>query len=834
MKPYIAILIDSFWEAVGNRVLWALLLGWSVVLLGLAPFGYITERSYRLSSSDIDNRGQLISRLAKGTRGEGRAAIVAVAKLLDKSFAQRLRQASDSDDSQGRRPITSSELAEQLNQILPSTELYDPAAFPTAKKRERLEPLIELVEASSLSPDQAEELNRELLQQAFPLELANPRGEQLWIGYAGFKIGDPLPISRRQIKQFFEPVLLAGIIKFGLGILAVFVAIVVTSPMIPDTFRSGSLHLLLSKPISRVWLYLAKFFGGCIFVLVNITFVMIGLYFIAGLRFEIWNMGLLVCIPILMFVFIIFYSVSALVGLIWGNAIVCVVACMLFWLACFSLGVMHDAIGPQVEVLPQISRIRTIDDRLLTVDQRGKLGVWNEQFSIWQPAIDDDQRGQARTFGPIYNAKRQIILTKSFFRDPFGGLHARNRRLAIIRLGDKAEQETVTGLELGENQNAEIEVDIEVESKTEEPDPDSTPLPDPIADPIADKTEDKTEDGPSSISQARETPVWLADSGPELPQELFDVVSLGDTVIAVCRGGLFRLDFNKLDLVEATQKGLFGIKLPLTALSAFDNVAPPDYFLGGNTRAAATQAGDGLIVFNSGTLDHLAFDGSLFSIATSRKLDGDGTEATLTAMNEQYCVVARDGKPLLILDSQLQPLSELQLPGAQQVRQLSWIPGSRDLSILTHTGHCWRLDASSIHTHPKVSPLAEPLSGNITTMMWENGNELWLGLKPDRVVRFDVARGRVIADYTPRATTLEKIYRWIIKPAYTINPKPAALDTAMSYALTGNKTQSLNLVTVDLEAAQMEVDLWTPILTNSLFVIVVLGFSCWYVARKEF
>ena len=47
---------------------------------GWHRLGISRERSYRLSSTDIDNRGQLISRLAKGTRGEGKAAIVAVAK----------------------------------------------------------------------------------------------------------------------------------------------------------------------------------------------------------------------------------------------------------------------------------------------------------------------------------------------------------------------------------------------------------------------------------------------------------------------------------------------------------------------------------------------------------------------------------------------------------------------------------------------------------------------------------------------------------------------------------------------------------------------------------
>ncbi len=794
MKPYIAILIDSFWEAVGNRVLWALLIGWSTVLIAIAPFGYISERSYRLSSSDIDSREQLVSRLAKGTQGEGRAAIVAVAELLDDAFAQRLRQAADSEDALVRRPISSSELAEELNRILPSEQLYSATAFPTARKRERLEPLIEALERNALSVDQAEMLNRELLQQAFPLELAQPRGEQLWVGYAGFKIGDPLTVSRRQIHQFFEPVLLGAIIKFGLGILAVFVAIVVTSPMIPETFRSSSLHLLLSKPISRVWLYLAKFFGGCIFVLVNISFVMIGLYFIAGLRFEVWNWGLLVCVPILMFVFIIFYSVSALVGLIWGNAIVCVVACMLFWLACFSLGMMHAALEPQVEVMPQISRIRSIDGRLLTVSERGQLGVWNATFSIWQPAIDGQQHGQARTFGPIYHPDPKLILTKSFTRQPFGGLRARNRRIEIIRLAEDTDKAAAK----------------------------------------ATATSSTSGDAPETVKQARETPVWLSDSGPELPPELFDLIEMGDAVIAVCRSGLFRLDFRKLDLAEVAQKGLFGFKLPLPGLNAFENIAPSEYFLAGNTRAAATQAGDGLIIFNSGSLDHLAFDGRRLSLVNSAKLDGDGTEAALVAMNDQYCVVARDGKPLQILDAQLQPLQTFELPDRQPVRQMSWIPEGNDLSILTHTGKCWRLQGSSIAGPPVVSPLAESYDGKITSLWWEGSQELWLGVKPDRVVKLDLASGRVVADFTPRATMLETIYRWLIKPIYIINPKPAALDAAMSYALTGNKTQSLSLVTNDLESAQVQVDLWTPILTNTIFVVVVLGFSCWYVARKEF
>ena len=110
-------------------------------------------------------------------------------------------------------------------------------------------------------------------------------------------------------------------------------------------------------------MYLFKLLGGCVFVLFNITFVLIGLYLIAGIRFDIWNPGLLYCIPLLLFVFIIFYSVSALVGLIWGNAIVCVVSCIIFWLFCFALGAIHDGMQQHVELLPQISRVEKINDK---------------------------------------------------------------------------------------------------------------------------------------------------------------------------------------------------------------------------------------------------------------------------------------------------------------------------------------------------------------------------------------------------------------------------------------------------------------------------------------
>ncbi|MDC0311312.1 ABC transporter permease, partial [bacterium] len=60
-----------------------------------------------------------------------------------------------------------------------------------------------------------------------------------------------------ELPWYFEKLVLS------IGLL---IAIIVTANLIPETFEPGSLNLLLSKPISRWGLYVAKFVGGCAFI----------------------------------------------------------------------------------------------------------------------------------------------------------------------------------------------------------------------------------------------------------------------------------------------------------------------------------------------------------------------------------------------------------------------------------------------------------------------------------------------------------------------------------------------------------------------------------------
>ena len=48
------------------------------------------------------------------------------------------------------------------------------------------------------------------------------------------------------------------------------------------------------------------------------------------------------CIPVFLFMFLVYYAVSALTGLVWKSPIISVVVTVLFWIACFVVDLTHE------------------------------------------------------------------------------------------------------------------------------------------------------------------------------------------------------------------------------------------------------------------------------------------------------------------------------------------------------------------------------------------------------------------------------------------------------------------------------------------------------------
>ena len=108
----------------------------------------------------------------------------------------------------------------------------------------------------------------------------------------------------------------------GIGAaVALIISVVITSFFIPNLLRKGSVDLLISKPIGRVQLLVYKYVGGLTFIFLVTGFTIGGSWLVMAMRSGHWDPAFLMVIPVLTFTFAILYAVSTLVAVFTRSAI---------------------------------------------------------------------------------------------------------------------------------------------------------------------------------------------------------------------------------------------------------------------------------------------------------------------------------------------------------------------------------------------------------------------------------------------------------------------------------------------------------------------------------
>jgi hypothetical protein len=126
-------------------------------------------------------------------------------------------------------------------------------------------------------------------------------------------------------------------IGFWLTWIATILAVISTASIFPDFVGSGSIDLMLSKPISRTRLFLTKFMTGLLFVALQVTVFTIASMLVIGIRGGEWEPWILISIPLVVIFYSYLFCVQAVVGMITRSAIASIIAVMLFWMLCFGL-----------------------------------------------------------------------------------------------------------------------------------------------------------------------------------------------------------------------------------------------------------------------------------------------------------------------------------------------------------------------------------------------------------------------------------------------------------------------------------------------------------------
>ncbi len=406
MRPYLAIIQDSFREALASRILWVVLILITLFLLALVPVGYRQSLTTEFRPVDIANaRGLLTEIKTQGEADEDSPGKVIWSKW-DKNTKRNIEPVLSEDARRsGRR-----EASDALNQLLTDTTLYDEKAWADVPIREEVKEYLD-DDPKSMSEDTLKRRNRILIEDAFPDKFQIRTGQQVAITYLWFNVTPPIPVQKERVDTVIAEVIVPFLIGILVGVLAVIVALLVTANVIPQMFDAGSLALLLSKPLSRSVMFLSKFVGGCAFVLLNVAFLNTGLWLILGTRFGIWNHGLLLCIPIFLFLFSIYYSVSAFAGVVWRNAIVCVVMAVLLWGLCFIVG-LTKGIYENVAIEPRrFINVVSDGEQTFVVNQSATVYRWDETTNDWAQVFNPGfGNGVQVVMGPVIDGKNNRVI----------------------------------------------------------------------------------------------------------------------------------------------------------------------------------------------------------------------------------------------------------------------------------------------------------------------------------------------------------------------------------------------------------------------------------------
>lgn len=775
MRPYLAIISDAFRAAFASRLLWIVLGSILLMLIALAPIGYHEVYTVEFSPSDVHSSDRLSGLLAAAMANERATAAGQVAEALPEELREEIRQAAEGDAPGPNRR----RYAEAFNALLDSDDWHNPELW---KGTPRIGELRELDERS------AEELDEPLRQRRARLRLEaafpgafRPRPERsLAISYAGLESPAVLPISRQQFIDLLNQFVFPLTLYYLLGVGAVFVGVLVTAPIIPEMLQPGSLHLLLSKPISRTGLYLSKFVGGCAFVLLCVALLVTGLWLIAGFRLGIWNHRLLYCIPVFVFLFAVYYSVSALAALHWRSAIVSVVITVLFWFGCFAVGMTAAMFDTLVTGPAKINRVAQVDDSLFVSTKSGGLLRLPPEAEAYDPLIPSGFNNRYRILGPIALADGRVAAAR-VPQNQFNVFGSEDVNLMILDPTNDWVQQV--GLQL----------------------------------PV----------GTSALHAASDGGLFAAGTGGIFYAPGDILVAPADAPEEPQASGL-----------------LGGIQRLLgETASGFTRVTPSTVTMAPPSAFAAIPGAEQLIVYSRGRLIrlHRGEAAAPWTIAAETETAGDLTLETRIAATAKHVVIARRDEPVRVFAAEsLEPLAEIPFPNSVTLIALRASPTADHVvaTLSDRRAALLRFDADSPPnpegsqpSHPRLVFPAYPHQGEIEAAAWDASGTLWLAHDIDRLTAVDATSGEIQNERRPDRDVWRWIDAWAITPLRSIVPQTGELSEAVTAIISGR--QDLEIQT-GREVQREQLDVTRPLVTCGAFTAVMLLLGCLYVYRQDF
>jgi hypothetical protein len=136
------------------------------------------------------------------------------------------------------------------------------------------------------------------------------------------------------------------LVDFVAGTMGVGLALIWTAGFLPAFLKPSAATVLLAKPVPRWSLLAGKYLGVLLFFAFQATVFVVGTWLALGVRSGVWDMTYLLCLPVLVIHFAVFFSFSVFLAVWKRSTVTCVFGTLTFWALCFGMNFgRHEALA---------------------------------------------------------------------------------------------------------------------------------------------------------------------------------------------------------------------------------------------------------------------------------------------------------------------------------------------------------------------------------------------------------------------------------------------------------------------------------------------------------
>jgi ABC-type transport system involved in multi-copper enzyme maturation permease subunit len=793
MRPYLAIIKDSFRAALASQVLYVLLGIIVLVLAAISPLHIREALDTEIQIENIDDLSKIAERLVERKDDPDRPGAKRIWDSLPQDVQDNTIKNLEEDKETGEEKSGESksafryfDLVEALNEVITDRSFYQEQDWDGKLDIEASD--LTEIGVDKLTDDQASRLNRILIGR----ELSVGAGSQSALGlyYAVWQM-DTIGQTHQEFATTVTSVLPYFFDKFVLS-LGLLIAILVTANIIPDTFEPGSLNLLLSKPISRSGLFIAKFIGGCAFVALCASLLFVGLWIWMGFGLRIWDRASLISIPLYILVFAIYYSVSAFAGLVWKSVILSIVATAAFWAACFGVGTAYFFFNNRMENYETVEVVST-DQGLMSMDVYGRVFVMDDKDDSWRSIWESGMK-----------AEEEMAL--------FG--------FATYMVQVPDQDKTARLGPAFSDDGAACFVGRSI-----------------MTDPSTRRSQDlMMSDAGANFSKIGKFPrgalaMYQTDLGP----------------LVVSDDGMFhRLDMSQIDMgsnkdvedSDATEENdaTKDKKVARKSLKSipFNKIGPDaPVFLRSAAAIDFNRSNSEIAVYEKAVLTFFGLnDDGVYEFKESIEIETGARQSMSckVAYQGDMVLLALGNGELITLDRKSMAEKNGYLPNSRVgVEKVCGSPDGRWFAVMYKSEELWILDAESDSKIRKASVAGQ---GTISAVNFNDQNQLIVGDRTDRVSVYSLPDFKVDDRKSPAGIWVDWAYRYGIKPIYFAFPKPSEFYKVVPHLSQSSDTEVNK--DVDLDRNAIYQNPWSPVISGIGFMCAMLALSCFVFWWKDY